>query len=236
MKKILLFIFAIPVLLSACATERNSIENTFEATDDNPKYPEAFSASLDKIQRLTLPYSMDTNLLKNFEASGLEVPEAELRLLLSNFVNIHADYDNLYAYEALRINRLKLMSEYETYVENLDIGQLKNATANYLGKLETGNKAIILWTVSISSYEACPFYSGTQVFASVIEKGIISESLQVGQYFAGGDPPSMFEHVSNFKIDKNLRLEKKSEYKVWDEDVLVEDTKENVSRELPRFH
>ncbi|MFL5728509.1 MAG: hypothetical protein ACJ75J_03385 [Cytophagaceae bacterium] len=90
----------------------------------------------------------------------------------------------------LMIDSLKKNKKYEEYVESLDIGQTKSAEAWVYDTLEFGNTKAVLWGISHSSYEACPFFSGRSVYLSTFSAGDKAIGTQrILEISSGGDAP-----------------------------------------------
>ena len=141
--------------------------------------------------------------------------------MASNFIE-SKNYTEGYIYEVLRLNHLKQMEQYVDYVEHLDLAQLKDANANIIGKIERNDSSFILWSIDYSSYEACPFYSGTEIYCSMIHEGIVKKCLKLGEYHSGGDAPVYGETFATFTIDKAFNANRRIHSAYYEDDVLQE--------------
>jgi hypothetical protein len=204
-------------LIQSCGTK---VTNYGDKTSKELTYPEQFKEKIKDIKKLNLPFKTDSTYFKEF-ALKEEMDDATVKLLVSNFSGSE-DYNDNYVYEVLRLNHLKRMAQYEDYVNLLDLGQLKDANAYWIGRIEKGDTALILWNVQYSSYEACPFYSGNEIFVSVIHEGIVKKCIKIGEYSTGGDAPYWFENFILFSIDDSFMIERKKYYASYDDDALVE--------------
>jgi len=53
------------------------------------------------------------------------------------------------------------------------------------------NTYLLIWSFDYSTYEACPFYAGQYVLATMCTNGKISNTVFIGEDSGGGDPPYM---------------------------------------------
>ena len=82
------------------------------------------------------------------------------------------------------------MGTYEDYVNNIDIGMMKESEANIHQKLIIdANNYIMLWSISYSTYEACPYASGTIVFGTYFNNNVAQNTATLGEDSGGGDAP-----------------------------------------------
>ena len=198
-------------------------ESTQEVIQKTVVYPSGLLSKQEKLKTINLPFKSDSTYLRKFK-SGKEMSDSELKILLSNF-QTSEKYDEGYAYDVVRMNWLKKVSQYEEYTENLDLAQLKNATAHWLGKIEKGDSALILWSVSYSSYEACPYYTGNEIFSSLIKDGIVLKSYRIGGFSSAGDPPVSFESFENFTINEDFSISRRMNTASFEDEKLNEKSK-----------
>ncbi len=107
----------------------------------------------------------------------------------------------------IKIDSIKKAGQYDTYLENLDIAMLRDARAFAIQKTNLkGDFQGMLWGITYSSYEACPAYSGTDLFFSFMAEGNLQRTLQVGSCYGVIDPPSAFSSIihSRFRADDLL--------------------------------
>ncbi len=183
-------------------------------------YPVLLQKTHLKYKTLNLPFKADSAYFKKFKA-GKGLKDEEIKLLVSNFTE-SKDYTEGYIYDVVRLNHLKQMDQYEEYVNSLDLAQLKDANANIIGKIERNDSSFILWSVDYSSYEACPFYSGTEIYCSFIQDGIVKKCLKLGEYSIGGDAPVHGETFSTFTINKDFSVQRRIHSAYYEDDVLQE--------------
>jgi hypothetical protein len=70
----------------------------------------------------------------------------------------------------LKIDSLKTAGKYKEYVEHLDIGQTKESSAWIYDTLSDVSGKVIVWGITYSSYEACPSFSGKNIFITTISQ------------------------------------------------------------------
>lgn len=115
--------------------------------------------------------------------------------------------------EFLRIDSLKKNGLYEDYLTKMDIGFLQNAEAYLLKKLQQNSKEKVeLWFIKYSSYEACPYYHGIDIFLSLYEKETLKSSIQIGSIYNVIDPPMAFESIlESYQKENQLLISLKQE-------------------------
>lgn len=93
----------------------------------------------------------------------------------------------------------------ESYIESADIGDVITSEARslYLINIHTGLK-ILLWSIYHSSYEACPFTSGTEVFATLFVNGNMRETVLIAEYLSSVDAPAYYEKTIFSSYQKAL--------------------------------
>jgi len=90
----------------------------------------------------------------------------------------------------IEIDSMKLMGTYENYVENLDVGMMKESIANIHQKIIIdSNNYILLWSIYYSTDEACPYASGTIVFGTYFNNNVAQNTATLGEDSGGGDSP-----------------------------------------------
>lgn len=205
-------------------SEQPEIENTEVSNDPEVNlvvnYPILLEKAHLKFKILNLPFKADSAYFKKFKA-GKGLKDEEIKLLASNFRE-SKDYTEGYIYDVVRLNHLKQMDRYEEYVNNLDLAQLKDANANIIGKIERNDSCFIVWSIDYCSYEACPFYSGIEIYCSFIQDGIVKKCLKLGEYSSSGDAPVYGESFSTFTIHKDFTVQRRIHSAYYDDDVLQE--------------
>lgn len=110
--------------------------------------------------------------------------------------------------EFYKIDSLKVSGGYPAYVDSLDIGQTKDSKAYAVCRLAYDSvTTLLVWALTASSYEACPYFSGQTVYFTVLHNGKIHESFLLGAYESAGDPPMSMERTVTGKINRDLTIE-----------------------------
>jgi hypothetical protein len=107
----------------------------------------------------------------------------------------------------IEIDSLKTAKAYEKYVQDLDIGQIKNAYADIYDTLLYPNGKIIVWGLKISSYEACPYFEGKTIYLTTISnEGIFKATAAILEISSGGDAPAFGYDWGQCTIGNDLRI------------------------------
>jgi hypothetical protein len=94
----------------------------------------------------------------------------------------------------LEIDSLKKNKKYKEYLKHLDLGDLQDANAFLIQEWDFSKDTIAtLWQIKYSSYEACPYYQGTDIYLSMVTNDALLYTVQVGSKYHAGDPPMGFE-------------------------------------------
>jgi hypothetical protein len=191
-------------------------------------YPELLREFVANTSKMQLPFMADSNFVKkeSEKEKGQILTNEEIELLAKKNLK---EEDFYYVGELIKLNKMKAKGTYKKYVESLDLAMLKDATARAIGYTESGDSAVFIWCVQYSSYEACPYYAGTDFFISLIQNGKVIKTLRSGKYLSAGDPPSSMEEYGLFTIHENLMIEKrKYSYTYEDEEVVEKRKSEDI--------
>lgn len=173
-----------------------SVDTIQEETAPPIVIDDHLQAILDKSDSVyKAPFWVDTNfvLAMDFESrseqSALNYENGHY--LADNYLANHptemASYTLRSFYE---IDSLKAQGEYEDYVSSLDIGMMQHADAYTEGLLELDeSNSLLLWSLTFGSYEACPYYSGTLVFGTLLNNYEVKNTVLLAEMSGGGDPP-----------------------------------------------
>ena len=136
----------------------------------------------------------------------------------------------------LKIDSVRNAGEYQNYVETLDIGMIKDATALYLENIKLdANTGINLWCIKYSSYEACPYYEGTEVFGTYYTKNGPQKTYLLGVVSTAADPPMGLETYVN-SVLKGKSFESfysAKELDLDEEEAITHSEEEHWTVELP---
>lgn len=165
---------------------------------------------------LALPFIQDSAYLEELEMTdSSSLTGDEVRFLSYNFVDSDLSYsakssiDDVLFFDSLRLN-----DAYDGYVEVLDIGMMKDAYAYVTENIKLDDSTnLLLWAIDFTTYEACPFFAGTTLYASVFRNNQVQSCTLIGETSGGGDAPywsetyirCSIEHgkISATKIDRN---------------------------------
>lgn len=162
----------------------------------------------------TIPFQQDSNYLADLELSDSNALTANEAIYLSyGFVDNEISYSGIYPIQDfLFFDSLKTAGEYESYVEVVDIGMMVVSDAFVAQKIILDDStSVLLWCVSYSTYEACPYSSGTILYATVFKNNVATSCTIVGEDGGGADAPVWSETLSlcSFKV---------GDYSVWSRD------------------
>ncbi len=138
--------------------------------------------------------NIDSLYLENLESEYQDIPDLNSATVKELFEAYNQPETEIYQYEYisdfLKIDSLKGANNYEAYTQSLDIGMLRDAKAFKIGIASLGNdKKGALWGIWYSSYEACPYYHGVDLYLSVFENQKLKRTFKVGSNFSSVDPP-----------------------------------------------
>lgn len=182
-------------------------------------------------KKAELPFLADTTLFKSVKDLD-SLGSAEIELLTS--VTLNNNEDEYELKEFFKIDSIKASGSYAKWCETLDIGMTKFANAYAISKIKLNDStALLVWGMSSSSYEACPFFSGVNVYFTVFKNNIAGPYFKLGEYISAGDPPSLMEKTVTGSIgaDGNITKDVVQQNEDMDEP-FVEITKEHYSYAL----
>ena len=94
--------------------------------------------------------------------------------------------------EYFRFNHIIDSIGEEAYQNQMDLGMTRNFDAYLHDRVNLSeNTYLLIWSFDYSTYEACPFYAGQYVLATMCTNGKISNTVFIGEDSGGGDPPYM---------------------------------------------
>lgn len=221
--KYILYLIAVFALFACSTKAEQSIPKT-EKKDII--YPEFLAKSISKLDKLTLPFTidslffLDTNRSKKLRVIPLE----EVEFLTKNLHKEEAsDANRYYINDYLKIKNAKLDHQYETFKKKLDIGMIQDAECYYLGKIEYPDSvAILVWKLTYSSYEACPVFEGNHVMASLIYNGEIIQTFELAAHETNIDPPMDAENFYTCSINHTGLINRHYLFNVNEEEVSIE--------------
>lgn len=183
------------------------------------------------------PMVVDTNFVNGIETEN-ELGERELsyqegRFLTVDFVgNTPTNNAQFILDNFCRIDSLKTVGGYDDYVATIDIGMIQYVAASSEVLLElTDLQQLVLWQVTYSTYEACPYASGTLVLGSLIVDNQVKNTTLLAEVSGGGDPPvwsetRVFSTIKPTSIS-TVQIDRFGEYdESADEDMVEESVNE----------
>lgn len=138
-----------------------------------------------------LPFTLDSNYMESIGEENEILTNLEVQYLSSDLINNQITEWSSYDIKSfIDIDSMRLMGTYEEYVDNIDIGMMQESDAYLLHKISVdANSFILLWSISYSTYEACPYASGTVVFGTYFNNNMALNTAVLGEDSGGGDAP-----------------------------------------------
>lgn len=184
-------LFSAAIFFASCGGDKTNEENVKQ---DSTQTAVTFDPALEKILPLfeevkAFPYKTDTVILHHAEGDSLVT--AQVKILATNwFKHALTDAAAVHLADFYMIDSVRAKGKYSQWTETLDIGMTKFANAHALHKIQLDEKTWILtWKLTTSSFEACPYFSGTDIYATLVYEGKVTESFVLGEEMGAGDPP-----------------------------------------------
>jgi hypothetical protein len=200
MKKIIL----LNTLLFAFSCTNNSGKEVIAGSDNMAAKSDTMGLSPgfseNDFKALQLPLLIDTNFVMNADTNDRLNYLMHLRSVTAKGVDSELEY---HLRDLHMIDSLKLNDAYEEYVKKLDIGMIKNSIAFRIGYASIASGKLFLWGIDYCSYEACPYFSGKLVIASILSSKGETKHFIVGKRGGAGDPPSTMHEDIVSKIEKD---------------------------------
>lgn len=191
---LILLVFVISCAEDKKEEQTNQLEQVETDTLEAPSLSDDVEFFLNLYtKKFEFPFEINAGFINGFTETGEgeEISYENLSVLLAGFTN--ADFSNNaeWAINNFRkIDSLKKHKQYESYLKDIDIGMVKNSDSYFLGSVEySDGKMLLISAVTCSSYEACPYFSGTFIFGSLVSEGSITSSILLGEDLSAGDPP-----------------------------------------------
>ena len=179
----------------------NNVESVSSGTDDVQEPVKEIDTLLampaeisDRVNRtLDIPFLVNEKTIDNLDLSdnGLSMEEVQLLsqylIVKPNFSDIDSRLNSYFSFNHL----IDSIGE-EAYNDQIDLGmtQYFDAYLHYRVNL-TEKKYLLIWSLDYGTYEACPYYAGQYVLATMCVDGKISNTVFIGEDSGGGDPPYM---------------------------------------------
>ncbi len=205
-------------------------EQTANSQFKETQIPEILVDFIPELSSIQLPFYLDKDSLVNLpEDYPLNLEQIEF--LTTNFTPLEKN-EGYYIGKGIEIYKLKANGTYDAYLDSLDLAQVKDIVAYPYGRIELNEALGILWRLDFSSYEACPYYSGTELYLSVIADGKCVKSILLAEEWAGGDPPAFGEFYTQLDIDKKAMIDRSIISLTFEEDELIDSTNTHIRQQL----
>ena len=212
-------------IIHACTSKVGEENHSVNTADSTGIAEKNFGSGFDEreFKVLSLPLHIDSNFINKCDTNK--------RL---NFYQIRSlkglvkEYNNSpilqhHINEFCRIDSLKENEAYEDYIKNLDIGMTKNSIAFKIGQIHMSESLhLFIWGISYDSYEACPYFSGTNIIGTYMDEAKQNHHILIGGEMSAGDPPATMEikiysilkqnkeiEITQFEIQDDLDLDGK---------------------------
>ena len=181
----------VSIKVEPSVTGKENIQKPQTSTDTLPDMPEAISGRVN--QTLNFPYLLNQDGIDKLDLSDNELSTEEVELLsqylivkdgISNIGNLLNSY--------FSFNHLIDSIGEEAYNDQIDLGMTQYFDAYLHYRVNLGeHKYYLIWSLDYGTYEACPYYEGQYVLATLCVNDKISNTVYIGEDSGGGDPPYM---------------------------------------------
>ena len=188
------YLFFLTVMFSVSCSNENEQNGTLVETKESNKF-----IAIDSLFYSQFPKFADTLVaIKGQEVSSFYAVINELDIE-GYFYDVIPEF--------LRIDSLKKADRYEDYISHIDIGQLQEAKAYQIKNVNLSESKLgKIWGIYYGSYEACPAYSGDDIFLTILEKNIPISTILIGSNYGVVDPPMAFESLVSSKKEGDLMI------------------------------
>ncbi len=176
--------------------EKDTVLVDTTAVADTLVIPELSEELLSLLEKKTkeydLPFDLDSagfsKVMKEMES---DLSTKEIKLLSKPLLD--HEYTETVEWRTehlLEMEERKRKGEYEEYVSSLDIGMLRDIVGSMGPILRIDEHSfMILWSIDYGSFEACPFYSGTLIMATLVYQNEMKNTVLIGEVSGGADAP-----------------------------------------------
>jgi hypothetical protein len=184
------------LLLVSCGSPKTEKKQKTQAVAKTVQYPAELQGLLDHfpvVKAIAVDSVFFDDSLGDHSQFSL-TPEC-IQMLTAKLAKDDFSHDETYYLNSFyKIAAAKQSHTYEQFEQKLDIGMTRDANCYAISRMEFGDSmAVLLWKISYSSYEACPYFSGTHVLATLIRDGKVAESILLGAHETSTDPPMGYE-------------------------------------------
>ena len=194
-------------VIKQTVAKKDSIKNQTIVQKDtiNPIQLSVFN----KIDTLfSLPFSIDSIFIDIVQTNNYKIDTSTLStdevIFLTTSLKDDLPNSNLdiYLKDFYKLDSLIKENKYDEYIEQIDIGMMMYCNAYITGELNLSDTTkIVLWSLSFSTYEACPFSYGTIILGTLFYKNNLTNTIQLGEATGGGDAPIYWETLVYSSIE-----------------------------------
>lgn len=202
------YLFGILLLASCGSEEQKKSENLVITDTALVETQSAFPFTEDGFRLLPLPIRLDTLFVQTVDTNK-RISYQQIRQLGVNFLKGELGDGMVYDInEFAQIDSLKQSGGYKKYLENIDIGMTKTCIAYKVALINLPNSnKLFIWGITNASFEACPFFSGTLLIGTFVDKNKQATLFNIAEISGGGDPPSMMNTQTETKITADGKIE-----------------------------
>jgi len=196
------------LLLMSCGNKDQIINETKSGIDTTIADLSSFPFVEKDFKPLSFSLNLDTLFVQTVDTNN-RITYQQVRELGVNFLKGALGDGMVYDInEFAQIDSLKQSGGYKAYLEKIDIGMTKTCIAYKVGVLNfTGNNKLFIWGITNASYEACPFFSGTLLIGTFVNKNLQATHFNIAELSGGGDPPSMMNTQTTSEIHEDGIIE-----------------------------
>jgi hypothetical protein len=202
------YLLGILIFVSCGNKDETIAEKTITADTAVVETQSSFPFDEKDFRLLPLPIRLDTLFVQTVDTNK-RITYQQIRQLGVNFLEGELGDGMVYDInEFAQIDSLKQSGGYKKYLEKLDIGMTKTCIAYKVCLLNLPkNNKLFIWGITNASYEACPFFSGTLLIGTFVNKNKEATLFNIAEISGGGDPPSMMDTKTEAKISTDGKIE-----------------------------
>ena len=235
--KISLLIY-LPLFFSCSSNPKTTDEEAKKEAEKSIIFPVEIEKNIGKYPLISNEYNFNEKFFadssKNNKINVLSLEE--VKSFADKLKKDEINEPNLYMLnDYFKIEKAKINHKYQAYVEKLDIGMTKESICYALNRIEFGDSvAILVWKDEYSSYEACPFFAGTDFFATLITDGKVVETIQLAMSENAGDAPMSSTTIKTSKINSKGLVSSQYDCMVDEDGLEVEHITEKYNYQISK--
>jgi|GEM_PF-3033884 len=197
-------------LLPACGNDKpdgadTAKKDTLAAAPLAPEV-QGLLASFNKEEML--PYKMDTGWLAAL--SGQEIMSDKVKLLAKHWFGHELSISIPYQLrDFYKIDSVRASGNYVAWQQTLEPGSTISSTAYAVSKIKLDEKTwALVWGMKYSTDEACPYYSGTDAYVTILHNNQLGETFPLGWDRSSSDAPvwGKYRLTGELGVDGNINL------------------------------